>query len=184
MADPETISVNTLIVSANPTCDAVAMPAPDLVFRTTRMARAGAAAVGMFIGGIGLSILTGAMQSEPGGTAGKFYALVMIVGAIVVPWRLAFHPRVILTERAVTVVNPVRKTTIPLDRVAPHGGAAYTGLKIFGVVDGQVVTVAAWAVQKSNLAVWLSRDTRADRIREAIEQAASAVQSSSPLEPE
>lgn len=141
---------------------------PPVVFRATVLARAAATLLGLGIGGIGVATLTGVMASEPGGTDGHVYSVLMIVAAPLAVWLLAYRPRIILSDTTVTVVNPLRTTIIRLDHLAPASGAGYGGVRIMYVADGHINRVNAWSVQKSNLSVWLSRDTRADRVSRAI----------------
>ncbi|MEV0713812.1 PH domain-containing protein [Asanoa sp. NPDC050611] len=92
------------------------------------------------------------------------YALVFGLAAVLLPALLALRPAVTLTETDVEVRNPLRTQRLPLADVA-DAKTGYGGLRI-ETRDGRAVT--AWAVQKSNLANWTGRRTRADDVADAI----------------
>jgi hypothetical protein len=85
-----------------------------------------------------------------------------------VGWVLtALRPYVALTDADLVVRNPLRARRISIghvSRVAP----GYGGLTVTTTGGTQIV---AWAVQKSNLAQWTGRHTRADDVAEAINKA-------------
>jgi ribosomal protein S18 acetylase RimI-like enzyme len=74
-------------------------------------------------------------------------------------WRLALHPRLVLDDDRVTVVNPFRRRSYHLSDItlfAPGGD----GLRIATADD----EIEAWCVQKGTGAIKAGRRTRADRI--------------------
>lgn len=138
--------------------------------------RVGTAMVGALVAGIGVATAVGWIASEPGGAEGETYSALMIIMGTAGAWLFAFRPRVYLDRTNVTVVNPLRTTVVPLDRVQPTSRAGYAGLVIVYFEAGRIQRVSAWAIQKWNLAVWLNRQTRADRIGQEIADAAARAQ--------
>ncbi|MCG5462883.1 hypothetical protein AB0K35_31285 [Micromonospora sp. NPDC053740] len=90
-----------------------------------------------------------------------------IVGALLSWWRFAWSPAVILTDTEVIVRNPNVSHRVALHDVAMVD-AGYGGMTITTAKNQRVV---AWAVQKSNLAKWTGRHTRADDVAASIIQA-------------
>jgi hypothetical protein len=87
-----------------------------------------------------------------------------VMGAVVSWWRFAWRPAVILTDTEVVVRNPNSTRRIQLRDVA-HVDPGYGGLAIATSTGERVIV---WAVQKSNLAKWTGRHTRADDVATAI----------------
>ncbi|MET8262181.1 PH domain-containing protein [Micromonospora sp. NPDC005553] len=90
-----------------------------------------------------------------------------IVGALLSWWRFAWRPAVILTDTEVILRNPNASQHIAL-RDVRIVDAGYGGLTITTSTNERVV---AWAVQKSNLAKWTGRHTRADDVAASITRA-------------
>jgi hypothetical protein len=72
----------------------------------------------------------------------------------------ALRPYVAVGSEGIEVQNPVRRHQISWSNVIGVT-PGYSGLS-FQTKDGKTVT--AWAVQKSNLATWRGKETRADRV--------------------
>ena len=79
----------------------------------------------------------------------------------------AFKPRISVTPTAVVIVNPLRRTRVKLDDIA-NVEPGWGGIAI-STIDG--ATIMAWAVQRSNVSLWLHRKTRADAVAAAIRAA-------------
>jgi hypothetical protein len=75
-------------------------------------------------------------------------------------WRYGLHPRIVADDSGVLVRNAWRDCFVPWSEVC-DARAGYTGITIATSTRG---VVTAWAVQKSNLAGWLHRRTRADDV--------------------
>ena len=86
------------------------------------------------------------------------------VGALAAWWRFSLHPAVILTGTELIVRNPYGQRRVALTDVV-DAAPGYGGLTVTTSTGEHVV---AWAVQKSNLATWTARRTRADEVAEAI----------------
>ena len=142
-----------------------------MVWRTSRSMRAAWVCVALLIAAEAVRTLAGA-PSIPSGTAGKVSAGLVLVAVTTGAWRLAFHPRLVLTNATVIVVNPIRTTVIPLDQIAPRVSCGYYGLTIKYLDGTSMRSVTAWAVQKANLSTWLHRHARADDAVRAIAEAA------------
>ncbi|MFI7440782.1 hypothetical protein [Nonomuraea indica] len=80
------------------------------------------------------------------------------------------RPCIMLTDDSVIVRNPYKTQHISLAGVA-RVSAGYDGICITMRDGSQIV---AWAVQKSNLARWLGRRTRADAVVDRLMDAATA----------
>jgi hypothetical protein len=93
------------------------------------------------------------------------FALAALFGLTfgVTGWRFGLRPRIMAEVDGVSVRNPGAETFVPWVRVV-HASAGYSGITI-RTSDGEVT---AWAVQKSNLARWLHRGTRADDVADFI----------------
>lgn len=91
-------------------------------------------------------------------------ALLSVLGGLVLWFRSAFRPEVVLTATDLVVRNPGGTRQVSLREVAAVE-PGYGGLTITTVTGERVV---AWAVQKSNLAKWTGRHTRADEVVAAI----------------
>jgi hypothetical protein len=115
------------------------------------------AAVGLIVLGLCL-VFDGATPSD------SFSGFVIIVGVVVAYWLFGLRPRVELTDDAVIVQNPLRRSVLDLGSIT-EVRASYGGL-IFDVRWHRAVT--AWAVQKTILAGWVGRRTRADEIAERL----------------
>ncbi len=79
-------------------------------------------------------------------------------------WRCASVPFIASSPEGIVVQNPLLRRTIPWQSVRRIQGGYY-GLRIT-TKEGD--TVIAWAVQKSNVAKWTKRRTRADRVATAL----------------
>ena len=91
--------------------------------------------------------------------------LALIVGPLtVVGLRMAFVARVILSGEELIVRNPFKTHRLPLLRVKSVE-PGYSGT-VFTMYGGSRVT--AWAVQKSNIATWTKKRTRADEMVDAV----------------
>lgn len=88
-----------------------------------------------------------------------FMALVVAVSAAGV-WLFAFRPRLTLDGTKVLIRNPLRLIRFDLDQVLTVE-PGYSGVE-FHLRSGR--TVRAWAVQKTNAAWMLGRETRADAV--------------------
>ncbi|MGC5022645.1 PH domain-containing protein [Micromonospora sp. DT47] len=98
------------------------------------------------------------------GWANVFVSLLASLGALVSWFRFAFRPSVVLTDTEVIVRNPNGSQHVSLRDVAKVE-PGYGGLTITTSTGERVV---AWAVQKSNLATWTGRHTRADEVAASI----------------
>ncbi|GIF65354.1 hypothetical protein Ais01nite_33890 [Asanoa ishikariensis] len=95
---------------------------------------------------------------------GIWYGFGFGLAAVLVPLLFALRPAVILTGTDVEVRNPLRTRRVPLAEIT-DAKTGYGGLRI-ETRDGRAIT--AWAVQKSNVASWSGRHTRADEVADAI----------------
>jgi hypothetical protein len=103
--------------------------------------------------------------SAGGAATGIVLALwsgLLVVG--LAAWRWAFVPYVALTASAVVVQNRVSRLQVAY-RDIESVRAGYRGLMITRAGARPVV---AWAVQKSNIASWSHKRTRADEVAELI----------------
>jgi hypothetical protein len=151
-------------------------------WRTSKVARfASCTAIVCGIGGLIALIVVSGMRGEP------LYVLLLaplVLLAQIWIWRIGIHPRISATPSALIIVNPLGRQALDW--------AAITGVK--PGYDGMVISTTygefrAWAVQKSNVAKWLGRHTRADSIcQELLAQAnakrAGATKDDSPFPPE
>ncbi len=110
-------------------------------------------------GGIAVDLVL-ISRSEPWWTGATLVGIA--AGAL---WCLAYRPRLTLTATTIEVQNPLRSRSYAL---CGFSGASpgYAGIELERR-DGEKVT--AWAVQKSNIAGWLRRRTRADLVTDTIE---------------
>jgi hypothetical protein len=100
--------------------------------------------------------------------------LVLAAGIGTAYWSYSLRPAIRLDDSSVTVINPWRRTSVPLTsvlRVAP----GYSGINIEYLIGNRPGVVCAWAVQKANLSTWRGRQTRADRVAEAIKRRARLI---------
>ncbi|WP_030921516.1 PH domain-containing protein [Streptosporangium amethystogenes] len=89
---------------------------------------------------------------------------------------ISIRPLLRLTDDAVVVRNPYERTRrIPLVEIMDVS-AGYSGIEI---TTTRGTTVVAEAVQKSNLAQWLGRQTRADMVTRKLGDAVAAAQAES-----
>ncbi|WP_433178400.1 hypothetical protein [Actinoallomurus sp. CA-150999] len=86
-------------------------------------------------------------------------------------WWIAFRPSISLTSTELVLRNKRGTERVDL-RTIESVMPSSEGLVVF--VGGRPAYVG-WAVQKSNLALWLGRPGRADEVAEQIRQAALAV---------
>jgi hypothetical protein len=75
-------------------------------------------------------------------------------------WRGALHPFVRADDTELTVRNPLGTHRLPWKEVE-GATPGYSGVTVYRR-NGAPVT--AWAVQKSNLAAWRNKQTRADAL--------------------
>lgn len=113
-----------------------------------------------------------------GGAPGGAVALIWWSGLLLVPWvwRWAFVPYVALKADGVFIQNRITSKFVPYPEITRVSGGYY-GLTL-RTSRGDVVI--AWAVQKSNLARWLHRQTRADEVAQAIVARAPSALRSNP----
>jgi len=110
---------------------------------------------------------------------GRWWSLIVGVPAILVgaPFAVsvAFTMARLESERLVVRRAWWRETAVPLAEITEVDADRYLGVRV-ARENGRAVQI--WALQKSNLAVMLNRETRADRaataIREAAEKARAA----------
>ncbi|MET0491724.1 MAG: PH domain-containing protein [Actinoplanes sp.] len=126
------------------------------VWRVSTFGRAGS-----FVLPIGCGVFGG---TAAGGFTGVIFPF--LVG-LMLWWLSTIRPALTLTGEEVIVRNPVRTTRVPLADIA-EVRPGRRGVTIRTTDDRKV---SAWAVQRSNLARWTGRDTRADQVTEAIRAA-------------
>ena len=120
------------------------------------------------------------VPGSPPGVAPLIWCAAAVV--LLLSWRLGFVPFIEARPEALVIQNPLRRREFAwsaIERVKP----TYSGLLIIRK-DGGWPT-AAWAVQKSNFAVWTHRWTRADEVTEVLMarvQAAAQEHVQAPLE--
>ena len=85
--------------------------------------------------------------------------IVLTALALAYAWRFGLHPRLIVTDAGIEVVNPLRRTKIDWNDITVIAPGE-NGLVIATEDD----TTEAWCVQKSNRAAKRGEVTRADRI--------------------
>ena len=130
------------------------------VWRVTRGGRVGASVLGICWLALAIGV-TGGGGVGAGVLALLWISLAMLIVGI---WRWAFVPYVALTPEGVTVQNRLTKQSVPYSAIA-EVKAGFYGLTLIAK-DGEGVT--AWAVQKSNVARWAHKETRADEVGAAI----------------
>jgi GNAT superfamily N-acetyltransferase len=140
---------------------------PDAGRRVWRCSTGTLVAVTVFMGVIGLAVPAAAVISLTTGITAfgdrQVPVLAVIGGVALVTlffgWRLALHPRLVLDDGQVTIVNPFRRRRFDLaDVTLFHPGS--DGLRVATPAD----EIEAWCVQKSNAAIKAGRRTRADGI--------------------
>jgi Bacterial PH domain len=143
------------------------------VWRPGRWAQVGAWALGL----VGVLVSVAGLVSAVGGEVRTGLVAAAVFGLFpLFAWRWGTHPRLATSAEGVVVRNPLRTTVVPwadVERCEPSS----LGL----VIERRAGTgkpVVAWAVQKSNLAGWLRRRTRADEVAAAIEERAGSHQPS------
>lgn len=99
--------------------------------------------------------------------ASKIASVVLIGGFAAYAYTSALRPSITLTNSELVIRNKFRTYRIDLNTIV-RVDAGYHGV---GVQTRHGQVVHGWAVQKSNLARWLGRQTRADLVVEAIEKA-------------
>ncbi|MGC1214043.1 MAG: hypothetical protein WA890_22630 [Micromonospora sp.] len=102
--------------------------------------------------------------------ASKVVAVVLLGGLAAFVYVSALRPSITLTSSELVIRNKLRTYRIDLNTIV-RVDAGYHGI---GVQTRHGQVVHGWAVQKSNLARWLGRHTRADLVVEAIEKEAKA----------
>jgi hypothetical protein len=110
--------------------------------------------------------ISGLITAGGGVTVGvivMLWAATLIVGLGV--WRWAFVPKVELTRENLLVQNPFgHVAVIPYTKIS-GAQVGYSGIMV-QMRDGS--RVLAWAVQKSNMARWAKKRSRADDVADAI----------------
>ncbi|MGN9810166.1 hypothetical protein ACTMSW_12505 [Micromonospora sp. BQ11] len=102
--------------------------------------------------------------------AAKIVILVPIGGYAALAYLSALRPSITLTDSELVIRNKLRTHRIGLHTIV-RVDAGYHGI---GVQTRHGQVVHGWAVQKSNLARWLGRQTRADLVVETIENEVKA----------
>ena len=102
--------------------------------------------------------------------ASKVVSVVLLGGLAALAYVNALRPSITLTSSELVIRNKLRTYRIDLNTIV-RVDAGYYGI---GVQTRHGQVVHGWAVQKSNLARWLGRHTRADLVVEAIEKEAKA----------
>jgi ABC-type Fe3+-hydroxamate transport system substrate-binding protein len=149
--------------------DGVAGTGQDtVVWRVSDLGRVLCTVAAVGCGGGAVALLIVAATGHGGGRALVGAAMLALIAAGLL-W-FSWRPSITLADDRVVVRNPFGTVTVPLQRIVATG-PGYTGL-VLRLADGTVVT--AWAVQKTNLATWLHRDTRSDRVAAQILRAAHA----------
>ncbi|SCG77767.1 hypothetical protein [Micromonospora inositola] len=106
--------------------------------------------------------------------ATKIVSVAIIVGFAAYAYVNALRPSITLTNSELVIRNKFKTYRIDLNTIA-RVDAGYYGI---GVQTSHGQVVHGWAVQKSNLARWLGRRTRADLVVEAIEKEVTAADES------
>ncbi|HEX5594594.1 MAG TPA: hypothetical protein VFX61_01020 [Micromonosporaceae bacterium] len=97
--------------------------------------------------------------------AAKVISVVLLGGLAAFTYVNALRPSITLTNSELVIRNKFKTYQIELNTIV-RVDAGYGGIGV-QTKHGQVIH--GWAVQKSNLARWLGRHTRADLVVEAIE---------------
>lgn len=135
------------------------MPADTQIWRVTPRGRAAAVVVAVAVVALAVGVTAGG--SSVGVVVILWLAAVFVgLGA----WRWAFVPYVAMNATGLDVQNFLGRAQISYDDIDAVG-VSYAGLTI---VRRSGRPVVAWAVQKSNLAIWFHRRTRADEVADAI----------------
>ena len=129
--------------------------------RVWRVGPAALAAVWAFVlaAGVAVPILAFLVYRDLGTPWVPAILIVLTVLALLYAWRFGLHPRLLVDEETVEVINPFRRHQLSWDRivlVAP----GENGL----IIASDDELVEAWCVQKSNYASRRGQLTRADQI--------------------
>lgn len=116
--------------------------------------------------GVGLLfVVVAALATTVGITlVGAILVWLVCLVVLVLVWRCYLTPYLELTDDRIVVQGPVGRREVPYDQIRGVRPGMY-GLRIQTAAQGQVV---AWAVQKSKMAEWAQRRTRADEAAEQI----------------
>jgi hypothetical protein len=135
------------------------------VWRTSLVARCLSwAGVVLGAAGVAVAVVATAMSPEDGHWIAGL--LMAGIGALVAvaSWRYGLHPAIIAAPDGLTIRNPWRTHVLEWDDVLDCQ-PGYYGLAISDRHGGRF---SAWAVQRSNVAMWSKLRTRADEVAEAL----------------
>ncbi|MCU1484012.1 MAG: hypothetical protein JWN67_758 [Actinomycetia bacterium] len=143
-----------------------------MTWRPTRAARIGGALFLIVFGATAAGFLIAAIHEvvagEPPDLRTDLVVAALFAGMAAAGWAGALRPSITLDGEEVVVRNPIRTTTVPVGDIT-NVEASYGGIRIGRANDTPVI---AWSVQKSNLAIWFNRRTRADDVAAALREAA------------
>ncbi|GIH91784.1 hypothetical protein Psi01_24140 [Planobispora siamensis] len=126
-------------------------------------------------------LLISGFEVAPVVTVLGLVGIIPLMGALGVRCLLqSVRPWIRLTDGAVIVRNPLSTHRILLTQIASIS-ARDDGIAI-ETDSGR--TVSAWAVQKSNLAMWLGWHTRADRVVDRLREAVVTTRGTADMTPE
>jgi hypothetical protein len=138
--------------------------------RTWRPRAFGRAVAWVFILGFIAAVVAGSVVLVSGGEPGVLLAILLGGHPLLLIAVLgSLRPFVSADTEGLRVQNPVRRFDLPWAEIA-EVLPGYSGLEITTRDDEVVI---AWAVQKSNLAGWLKRRTRADDVADLLQNAAA-----------
>lgn len=85
----------------------------------------------------------------------------------------AFRPKIVLTRSTITIVNPLRTTTFPLDHIEPSHPL---DTRASGSWPERRSNSDSWGLGSAerDIAVWVGARTRADEVCAAIAEAVRA----------
>lgn len=131
-------------------------------WRVSRVGRVFAVAVLVLVVVVASAVVVSGLDP-----ASKVVTVVLLGGLAAFTYVNALRPSITLTSSELVFRNRFRTYRVDLHTIV-RVNAGYHGIGV-RTRHGQVVH--GWAVQKSNLARWLGRHTRADLVVEAIEEA-------------
>ena len=117
---------------------------------------------------LGLGLITDQID---GGRGGRVLGISLVIGVPLAVWRTVGHCAIRLGSLALTVVNPVRTTSIPLSGIQQVRASSY-GIVVAYRIEGRSRRIVAVAVQKANWSMLTGRATRSDDVVRAINIAA------------
>jgi hypothetical protein len=140
----------------------------EVVWKCSRLARAAGWIATVVLGSAAVGLLVAAANAAFDGHATDVRAFglgaAVVALAVLLVWRSAMRPKVVMNDIGILVVNPWT-TTNAVWRDLVSAEAGYAGVTIELRMG---TSVTAWAVQKSNMSTWLKRSTRADDLAEQI----------------